>query len=148
MIGIVAGIFCTLIVAWACSYAFKLDEKWFCSLQMPAYMLPRGAFTVMVGATYVSCIISISRLVEHKRIFPSMLFFVGLGVCSVLFVVLFFACKQLLWGMVFMGATLALAFVLFFRFLGKDFKIALAFLPAFAFDLYGFLVVLYIAMAN
>ena len=148
MIGIVAGIFCTLIVAALSSYCFKFDPVWFYSLNLPAYLAPPAAFEAFVATSYLSSIISISRLVEHKHIFPSMLFFAGLGASSVLFVFTFFWLKQLFWGLLFMAATLAFAFVLFFRFMTKDFKIALIFLPTFAFDLYGFVLTLTIAMAN
>ncbi len=148
MIGIVAGIFCTLIVAALISYCFKFDARWFYSLKLPAVMPPPVAFEIMVAASYASCIFAIGRLVEYKHIFPSMLFFVALGVSCILFVHTFFGLKQLLWGLVFMSATAGFAFVLFFRFLMKDIKIALAFLPAFLFDLFGFVMVVYIAMAN
>ena len=148
MIGIVAGIFCTLIVAALSSYCFKFDPAWFYSLKLPAYLAPPAAFEAFVATSYLSSIISISRLVEHKHIFPSMLFFAGLGASSVLFVLTFFWHKQLFWGLLFMAATLALALILFFRFLTKDVKIALIFLPTFAFDLYGFVLTLTIAMAN
>ena len=148
MIGIVAGIFCTLIVAALSSYCFKFDPVWLYSLRLPAYMAPPAAFEAFVAVSYLSCIISVSRLVEHKHIFPSMLFFAGLGACSVLFVLTFFGLQQLFWGLFFMAGTLAFALVLFFRFLTKDVKIALMFLPTFAFDMYGFVLTVAIAMAN
>ncbi len=148
MIGIVAGIFCTLIVAALSSYCFKLDPAWFYSLRLPSYMAPPAAFEAFVAVSYLSSIISISRLVEHKHIFPSMLFFAGMGANSILFVLTFFWHKQLFWGLLFMAATLAFALVLFFRFLTKDVKIALIFLPTFVFDMYGFILTIAIAMAN
>lgn len=148
MIGISVGIFCTLIVAALSSYCFKLDVAWFYGLKLPSFMLPSAAFEAMVALSYLSCILAVGRLVEYKHIFPSMLFFAGLGTSSILFVYMFFARKMIWWGLFFMAATLAFAFVLFFRFLVKDFKMALEFLPAFLFDLYGFVVTLSIAMAN
>lgn len=148
MIGIVAGIFCTLIVAWTSSYFFKFDAAWFAALEKPSIFVPNGVFTLFVGISYVSCILSISRLIEYKHIFPSMLFFVALGVSSVLFVIAFFFCKDLVWGLVTMTFTLAFAYVLFIRFLIKDVKIAFEFLPTFLFDAYGFICALCIALAN
>lgn len=148
MIGISVGIFCTLIVAALSSYCFKLDIAWFYSLKLPVFMLPPAAFEAMVALSYLSCILAVGRLVEYKHIFPSMLFFAGLGTSSILFVYMFFARKMIWWGLFFMAATLAFALVLFFRFLIKDLKMALEFLPAFLFDLYGFVVTLSIAMAN
>lgn len=148
MIGIVAGTFCTLIVAALSSRLFKLDPAWFYSLELPRFMMPAVAFEAALAVTYASCIFSIGRLVEHKHIFPSMLFFGGLGASSALFVHAFFGRKSLLWGLILIAITLAFAFVLLFRFLMKDAKIALGFLPTFAFDLYCFTVVLSIAMAN
>ena len=148
MIGISVGIFCTLIVAALSSYCFKPDLAWLYSLALPAYMVPPAAFEAMVALSYLSCILAVGRLVEYRHIFPSMLFFAGLGTSSVLFVYAFFKLKQIWWGLFFMTATLAFAFVLFFRFMIKDLKMALEFLPAFVFDFYAFLVVLYMAMAN
>lgn len=148
MIGIVVGIFCTLIAAALCSCCFRLDAAWFYGLVLPPFMLPSGAFSALSALSYLSCILAVSRLVEYKHIFPSMLFFLGLGASCVLFILTFFRLKLLIWGMVFMGAAAGFAFVLFFRFMIKDLKMALEFLPAFLFDLYGFVVTLYIAMAN
>ena len=148
LIGIVAGIFCTLVAAWICSYVFKFDGAWYGALVKPSFMLPRGYFTAFVAVTYLSCILSISRLVTHKRFFPSMLYFFGLGTCSVLFVLAFFNLKRLVLALVFITATLAFAYALFIRFLMKDVKIALLFLPAFSFYIYGFLCAVSVALAN
>ncbi len=148
MIGIVAGIFCTLIVAALSSFCFKIDQGWFYALRLPPFMLSGAAFEALVAISYFSCILSVGRLVEYKHIFPSMLFFAILAVCCVLFVHTFFGLKKLAWGLFFISAALAVACVLFFRFLEKDLKLALEFLPTLAFDLYGTVVVLYVFMAN
>ncbi len=148
MIGIVAGVFCTLIVAWSCSYCFRFDAAWYVALVKPPYVLSGGWFTAFVCAAYASAILSVSRLVEHKHFFPSMLFFVGLGVSCILFVWAFFTLKRLALALAFMTAALAFAYVLFIRFLMKDVATAISFLPALLFDIYAFLCTLAIAMQN
>lgn len=47
-----------------------------------------------------------------------------------------------------MTAVLAISYVLFIRFLTKEVKIAIEFLPAFLFNFYAFLCTLCIAMNN
>ena len=148
IIGLVVGVFCTLVVAWICSYCFKMDLNWFVMLNKPSFLVPNGWFTVFVSVSYISTILAVSRLVEHKHLFPSLLFFLILGICSIFFVWCFFALKQLVAALVFITAVLAMAYVLLVRFLMKDFKMALEFLPAFIFYLYGFLCVLSIALNN
>ena len=148
MIGIVAGIFCTLIVAALSSYCFKFDPVWFYSLRLPAYLAPPAAFEAFVAVSYLSSIISISRLVEHKHIFPSMLFFLILGASDIMFLLFFFRLKIILAAAFFITASQALAYTLFVRFMMKDFKIALEFLPAFLFHCYAFICALSIVMLN
>ncbi len=148
MLGIVAALFCTLIVAGLCSYFFKLDLKWYVELNKPIFLVSGGWFTVFVAASYLSSILAISRLVEFKHIFPSMIFFAILGFCSVMFVMSFFYFKNIIAGLVFITLSLAMAYTLFVRFLLKDVKIAVEFLPAFLFYVYCFLCIMSIAMNN
>lgn len=148
MIGIVVGIFCTLIVAGLCSYLFNIDLKWWIALNKPAFVLSGGWFTAFVFVSYLSSILSITRLVEHKHIFPSMLFFAILGLFCVLFVLAMFTLKNLWFAFFCICVTLAMAYVLFVRFLIKDYKIAIIFLPVLVFEIYGFLCVIGIVMAN
>lgn len=96
----------------------------------------------------MSSILSITRLVEHKHIFPSMLFFAVLGVFVILFVFAFFTLKNLLLALVFMTVVLAFAYVLFIRFLTKDVTLALIFFPTLAFNIYAFVCTIAILMAN
>lgn len=138
----------TLIVAGLCSYCFNIDLKWYNSLNKPAFLLPSGGFTILVALAYASSILAIGRLVEYKHIFPSMIFFGIMGMFCVLFVLCFFTLKSLVASLICMTATLAMAYVLFVRFLIKDFKIALEFLPAFLFNVYGFICTVHIALFN
>lgn len=148
MIGITVALFCTLIVSGLCSLCFKFDLKWWIALDKPLFVASRLGYTLMVAGCYLSCVLAVSRLVEFKHIFPSMLFFVFLGLFSVLFVFAFFTLKNFVFALVCITAVLAMAYVLFIRFLTKDWKIALEFLPTFVFDIYAFLCVLYIFMNN
>lgn len=148
LVGIVAGLFCTLIVAMLCSYCFKLDVYWYSNLVKPSYLPPGGGFTVMVGISYISTIWVISRLVEHKHIFPSMFIFVFLGVFCILFVYAFFTLKMLVLALFFIIAVFALSFTLLIRFLIKDPLTALIYLPAFAFNSFCMVIVFGIVMCN
>ena len=144
----VVALFATLIVAGRSSYCFKLDFKWYVALAKPSFVLSPAFFSTFVVVTYLSSILSITRLVEHKHIFPSMLFFAVLGVGTILFVFSFFTLKNLLLAFVFMVVVLAFAYVLFIRFLTKDVTLALIFAPTLAFNLYAFVCTLSILMLN
>ncbi len=148
MIGIVAGIFLTLLVAGLCSICLKLDLKWYVSLDKGAFLSSGEFFRVCVVTAYASSIVAMSRLVEHKHIFPSMLFFAILGVGCVLFCWAFFCLKNLLLALFFVTVVLAMSLVLTVRFFAKDVKLALLYLPSFVFNAYAFLMTLFIAMAN
>ncbi len=148
MLGIVVGLFCTLIVAGICSYCFNLDLKWYFALNKPVFLVTNGWFTVFVGLAYASSILAIGRLIEYKHIFPSMIFFGVLGISCILFVLCFFRFKCFIASLVFMALALAMAYVLFIRFLIKDFKIAIEFLPAFLFDIYAFVCTVFIVLNN
>ena len=148
MIGIVVGVFAILVVSGLCSLCFKTDLKWWISLEKPSFVASGGVFTMLVVAAYISCILAISRLVEYKLFFPSTIFFVIIGVFCVLFVFAFFTLKNLWFALACMAIVLAFSYVLLIRFLTKEVKIALEFLPAFAFNFYAFLCALCIAMNN
>lgn len=148
MIGLVVGLLLTLAVSGLCSVCFNIDLKWWLALDKPPFVVPNGWFSVFVGISYVSSVLAISRLVEYKHIFPSMLYFLLLGVSCILFVYSFFTLKNLVAALVFMAFTLALSYMLFIRFLTKEVKIAVEFFPTFLFNVYGFLCVLCIFMNN
>ncbi|MCM1306098.1 MAG: tryptophan-rich sensory protein [Bacteroides sp.] len=148
MLGIVVGLLCTLVVAGLCSYCFNIDLKWYISLNKPSFLVSNGWFTFFVCASYISSILAVGRLVEYKHIFPSMIFFGVMGIGCILFVLCFFTFKNLIASLIFISLVLAMAYVLFVRFLIKDYKMALEFLPAFLFDVYAFVCVMCIALQN
>lgn len=148
MIGLVAGLLLTLVVSGLCSLCFNMDLNWWIALEKPSFVLPRGWFSVFVAASYLSSVLAISRLVEFKHIFPSMLYFVILGVFCILFMLAFFTLKNLLFGLICMCVVLAVSYLLFIRFLTKEIKIAIEFLPTFLFNIYGYLCVLCIFLNN
>lgn len=148
MIGLVAGLLLTLVVSGLCSLCFNMDLNWWIALEKPSFVLSGGWFSVFVAASYLSSVLAISRLVEFKHIFPSMLYFVILGVFCILFMLTFFTLKNLLFGLICMCVVLAVSYLLFIRFLTKEIKIAIEFLPTFLFNIYGYLCVLCIFLNN
>lgn len=148
MIGLVAGLLLTLVVSGLCSLCFNIDLNWWIALEKPSFVLSGGWFSIFVAASYLSSVLAISRLVEFKHIFPSMLYFVILGVFCILFVLAFFTLKNLLFGLICMCVVLAVSYLLFIRFLTKEIKIAIEFLPTFLFNIYGYLCVLCIFLNN
>lgn len=148
MIGLVAGLLLTLVVSGLCSLCFNMDLNWWIALEKPSFVLSGGWLSVFVAASYLSSVLAISRLVEFKHIFPSMLYFVILGVFCILFMLAFFTLKNLLFGLICMCVVLAVSYMLFIRFLTKEIKIAIEFLPTFLFNIYGYLCVLCIFLNN
>lgn len=148
MLGIVAGLFCVLIVAGISSAIFKIDFMWYFSLNKPSFVVSGGWFTIFVAVSYVSSILAVSRLVHFKHLFPSMIYFAALGLCNILFVLCFFRLKDLIASLIFMTLSLAMAYVLLIRFLMKEARIAVEFMPTFLFNAYAFLCVMYIVMQN
>ena len=148
MIGLVAGLLLTLVVSGLCSLCFNMDLNWWIALEKPSFVLSGGWFSIFVAASYLSSVLAISRLVEFKHIFPSMLYFVILGVFCILFMLAFFTLKYLLFGLICMCVVLAVSYMLFIRFLTKEIKIAIEFLPTFLFNIYGYLCVLCIFLNN
>ena len=143
-----AGLLLTLVVSGLCSLCFNMDLNWWIALEKPSFVLSGGWFSVFVAASYLSSVLAISRLVEFKHIFPSMLYFVILGVFCILFMLAFFTLKNLLFGLICMCVVLAVSYLLFIRFLTKEIKIAIEFLPTFLFNIYGYLCVLCIFLNN
>ena len=143
-----AGLLLTLVVSGLCSLCFNMDLNWWIALEKPSFVLSGGWFSIFVAASYLSSVLAISRLVEFKHIFPSMLYFVILGVFCILFMLAFFTLKNLLFGLICMCVVLAVSYLLFIRFLTKEIKIAIEFLPTFLFNIYGYLCVLCIFLNN
>ena len=148
MIGMTVALFATLLVAGLSSYCFKMDFMWYNQLAKPSFVLTSGFWSSFVVVSYLSGILSITRLVEHKHIFPSMLFFAVMGLFVILFVFAFFTLKNLLLALIFMTIVLSFAYILFVRFLTKDVTLALIFSPTLVFNIYAFVSTLAILMAN
>lgn len=148
MIGFTIGLLCILVVSGLCSVCFKMDLKWWISLSKPAFVLSGVYFSLFVSASYLSSLLAISRLVEHKHIFPSMIYFFILGVGCVLFMLFFFTLQNLLGALIFSTVVLGVSYALFMRFLSKDIKIAIEFLPTLIFNIYSFLCTIAIFMNN
>lgn len=137
-----------MVVAELSSFAFSPDFIWLNSLIVPTYVPPGWLFTLMITVTYASVVWVISRLVVGRHIFPSMLLFCALGFCVVMFVYLFFTKKEIYAGAFFIAAVLALSVTLTIRFLIKDPKLALIYLPTLIFHCYAFVTVVGVAMYN
>lgn len=148
MIGMVIGLFCILIVSGLCSICFKMDLKWWISLEKPAFVLSGGWYTLFVCLAYLSSILAISRVVERKRFFPAMVIFIFVGIGAVLFVFAFFTLKNLLFAFVSISIVLAASCCLFARFISKDLVSALVYLPSFVFNFYAYLCALSLLMSN
>ncbi|MEG2450579.1 MAG: tryptophan-rich sensory protein [Clostridia bacterium] len=148
LLGLVVGLFCTLIVAGLCSYCFNMDFTWYSQLDKPSFMPSGGYFTVFVSLTYLSTIWVIARLVASKKIAPTIVFFVVIGVCSILFVYLFFSLKQIYGSMVFITFTFISSLMLFLKFIARDFVSAIIYFPSLLFNAFCFVIMFALAMAN
>ncbi len=146
--GLVFGIFCTLIVAWLCSFCFKMDYEWYAALSKPPIVPSNGWFPFFVALTYASTIFVITRLVVSKHLFPAIFLLALVGFCAVMFVHTFFAMKQLLLALVFSAGLVAASLALLVRLIIKDLVAALIYLPAALFNAYSFVVNVCIVMLN
>lgn len=146
--GLAVGTFSVLVVAWICSTCLNVDFKWYYLLDKPI-VVPSGAiFTLMVSVVYVLHTAVVSRLVVGKHFFPSTLILGGVGVFSILFVFSFFTLKNVYLAATFMAVTFALSLIQTVRFFIKELRIALYYLPIFAFNCYAFILSLSIAFTN
>ncbi len=146
--GLAVGTFSVLIVAWICSTCLNVDFKWYNALDKPI-VVPSGAiFTLMISVVYVLHAVVISRLVVGKHFFPSTLILGGVGVFSILFVFAFFTLKNVYLATTFMAVAFALSLIQTVRFFIKELRIALYYLPVFAFNCYAFILSLAIAFTN
>lgn len=148
LIGLVAGVFCVLVVAWLCSYCLKIDFKWYLALNKPQILPSGGYFTFFVAITYMCVVGVIARLVTGKHIFPSMIFLAFTGLFSVLFIYAFFTLKNIYLAFAFSILLLAFSLVVQIRFFLKEVRIALYYLPAFLFNVFCFFISAYIAFNN
>lgn len=148
LIGVVVGLFCTLVVAWFCSFSLKIDFIWYNSLVKPAFLPNTSVMTAFVSMVYFLNIAVIARLVTGKHFYPSMVFLGVVGIFSILFVHSFFTWKNIYLALVFSMIIFAVSLVQQVRFFIKELRIALYYLPVCIFNVYSVIVVSYIAFYN
>ncbi len=148
LIGVVTGLFCTLIVAWFCSFQLKIDFIWYNSLVKPVFLVNEKIMTAFVSGVYFLSSVVVARLVTGKHFYPSMVFLAIIGIFSILFVHTFFSFKNVYLAFVFSLIIFAVSLVLQVRFFTKELRISLYYLPIFIFNAYSVVVMAYIAFAN
>ena len=148
LIGVVTGLFCTLIVAWFCSLSLNIDFIWYNSLVKPLFLVDEKIMTAFVSGAYILSIVVVARLTTGKHFYPSMVFLAIIGIFSILFVHTFFSFKNVYLAFVFSLIIFAVSLVLQVRFFTKELRISLYYLPIFIFNAYSVIVMAYIAFAN
>ena len=148
LVGVVTGLFCTLIVAWFCSLSLNIDFIWYNSLIKPPFLFNAQIMTAFISLVYIMSIVVVARLVTGKHFYPSMVFFAIIGIFSILFVHTFFTFKSLYLAFVFSLIIFAVSLTLQVRFFTKELRISLYYLPIFIFNAYSVIVMAYIAFAN
>lgn len=148
LIGVVTGLFCTLVMAWFCSFQLKIDFIWYNSLTKPLFTAPPMVMTMLVSVVYLMHIIVIARLVTGKHFYPSMVFFALTSIFSILFVHTFFTFKNVYLALVFSLVIFFVSLVLQVRFFTKELRISFYYLPIFLFNAYSVIVVSCIAFSN
>ena len=146
--GIVAGLFFTLVIAWACSFQLKVDFTWYNSLHKPSFLVKPDVMTAFVGVMYLVNIVVVARLVTGRHFFPSMVILSLVGLSSILFVHAFFDLKNVYLAFTFILISAGLALVQQVRFFVKELLIALYYLPVFLFYVYSLLVMGVITFSN
>lgn len=146
--GLAVGTLSVLVFAWICSVCLNVDFKWYYGLDKPVFVPSSGIFTLMISVVYALHVVVVSRLVVGKHFFPSTLILTGTGVFATLFVFAFFTLENLYLSAVFVSIVFALSLLQIVRFMMKELRIALYYLPVFVFNCYAFVVVLAIAFAN
>lgn len=148
LIGIVAGLFLVLVVAWLCSFSLKMDFNWYNGLSKPSFMVDSSVFVAFVSVVYFLHVMVISRLVTGKHLVPSMVFLGVVGLLAILFNFVFFTHKNLYVGFVFVAGIFAFSLILQLRFFLKDKVLGLYYLPIFIFNFYCLLVTGFIVFNN
>lgn len=143
-----AGLFCTLIMAWFCSFQLKIDFIWYNSLTKPLFTASPMIMTALVSVVYLMHIIVIARLVTGKHFYPSMVFVVLTIIFSIAFVHSFFTFKNVYLALVFSLLIFIVSLLLQVRFFTKELRISLYYLPIFLFNAYSLIVASCIAFAN
>ena len=148
LVGVVTGLFCTLIVAWFCSLSLNIDFIWYKSLIKPPFLFNAQIMTAFISLVYIMSIVVVARLVTGKHFYPSMVFLAIIGIFSILFVHTFFTFKSLYLAFVFSLIIFAVSLTLQVRFFTKELRISLYYLPIFIFNAYSVVVMAYIAFSN
>lgn len=148
LVGVVTGLFCTLIVAWFCSLSLNIDFIWYNSLIKPPFLFNAQIMTAFISLVYIMSIVVVARLVTGKHFYPSMVFLAIIGIFSILFVHTFFTFKSLYLAFVFSLIIFAVSLTLQVRFFTKELRISLYYLPIFIFNAYSVVVMAYIAFSN
>ena len=148
MTGLTFALFCILLVAAVGQLCLEIDFKWYSSLNKPAFMPNPFAFRFAVSVVYVCLCAVITRLVVGKHFFPSMIFLAVSGVLSVIFIFVMFRLKSVYGATVAMTAVLAVSFVQMTRFVFKDGKLALMYLPVFVFNAFCTVLMFSLAALN
>ena len=148
LIGVVAGLFCTLVVAWFSSFSLKIDFMWYNSLIKPVFTASPPVMTALVSMVYFMSIVVIARLVTGKHFYPSMVFLSAIGIFSILFVHSFFTFKNIYLAFAFSVVIFVISLILQVRFFLKELRISLYYLPIFLFNIYTVIVMSVIAFSN
>lgn len=148
LVGVVAGLFCTLVVAWFCSFSLKMDLNWYNALCKPTFMVNGEVMSLFVSVVYALHVLLVARLVKGRHFFPSMVLLFLVGLFSILFVYAFFTLKQVYLAFVFIGVVMGLSLIILVRFFSKDWVTALYYLPVFIFNLYCTVVASFVAFFN
>ena len=148
LVGVVTGLFCTLIVAWFCSLSLNIDFIWYNSLAKPLFVVDKAVMTALVSIVYFLSILVVARLITGKRFFPSIMIQGFLGFFTILFVHSFFTFKNVYLAFVFSVVIFLLSLFQQVWFFTKEMRISLYYLPIFVFNVYCLLVTSYIAFSN
>ena len=148
LIGIVVGLFCTLVVAWLSAYSLNIDFIWYNSLSKPLFLVDRSVMTAFVSVVYFLSILVVARLVTGKHFFPSIMVQGLLGFFTILFVHSFFTFQNVYLAFVFSVIIFLLSLFQQIWFFTKELRISLYYLPIFIFNVYSLLVMSYIAFSN
>ncbi len=148
LIGIVVGLFCTLVVAWLSAYSLNIDFIWYNSLSKPLFLVDSAVMTAFVSVVYFLSILVVARLVTGKHFFPSIMVQGLLGFFTILFVHSFFTFQNVYLAFVFSVIIFLLSLFQQIWFFTKELRISLYYLPIFIFNVYSLLVMSYIAFSN
>lgn len=145
LLGVVFGIFFSLVVAWTSSYLFFDGVDFSHTLKTPNFMPQPMVFEIVVSITYIIQSLAIARLITRKE-FGFSLFLVMLkGFFDVVFIGVMFRGHNVYSATIVMALIFACAMLVQVRFLYKDLKACILYLPITVWA--SFLLILMIAIA-